>query len=73
MRILREQIQRLWGAVGGSRPDDEIDEELQAHLELAAEEARRRGLAPDAAARAAAIRKPWKRYAVSAACRGSTT
>ena len=66
MRILREWIQRLWGTIGGSRPDREIDEELRTHLDLAAEEARRRGLAPDAAARAAALAAGGRAQAMEA-------
>jgi len=55
MRTLREWVLRLWGTLTGRRRDRELEEELRLHLELAAEEARRRGLSPDAAARATAI------------------
>jgi putative ABC transport system permease protein len=53
---LREWISRLWGALGSRRRDAELAEELRLHLELAAEDERRRAHAGDAAARAAVIR-----------------
>ena len=46
MRTLREWALRLRGTVAGHRPDDDLDEEVRSHLELAAEDARRRGLTP---------------------------
>ena len=55
MHTLREWMLRLWGTLTGRRRDRDLEEELRLHLELAAEEARRRGLSPDAAARATAI------------------
>jgi len=55
MRTLREWVLRLWGTLTGRRRDRELEEELRLHLELAAEEAQRRGLSPDAAVRATAI------------------
>ena len=53
MGILREGIHRLWGTLSRRRRDEDLQEELRLHAELAAEEARQRGLAPDAARRAA--------------------
>jgi putative ABC transport system permease protein len=55
MHILREWIHRLWGTGYGHRPDGDLERELRLHMELVAEAAQRRGLAPDAAARAAVI------------------
>ncbi|MPY89908.1 MAG: FtsX-like permease family protein [Luteitalea sp.] len=55
MRILHEWIHRLWGTLHPRRSDRELEQELHLHLELAAEEARRRGRAPDDALRAARI------------------
>ena len=52
---LREWVSRLWGTLTGGRRDDDIQEELRLHMELAAEEEQRRGLPADAAMRAAAI------------------
>jgi putative ABC transport system permease protein len=50
MRILREWIHRLCGTLLRKRRDSDLEEELRLHLELAAEDARRRGLnAPDSA------------------------
>jgi predicted permease len=56
MIMLREWLNRLWGTFRRSRPDADLQEELTLHLELAAEDARRRGLSADAAARAAHLR-----------------
>jgi putative ABC transport system permease protein len=55
MTTLREWVSRVWGTL---RPhsDHEWQEELRLHLELAAEDARRRGDSPDDAARAARLR-----------------
>ncbi|HMF61453.1 MAG TPA: ABC transporter permease [Vicinamibacterales bacterium] len=55
MHILREWVHRLWGTWFGGRREGDLEQELRLHVELATEEARRRGLAPDAAVRAAAI------------------
>ena len=55
MRILREWIQRLWGALRPGRRDADLEQELRLHLELAAEDARRRGGTGDDAVRAARI------------------
>ena len=52
----REWASRLWGTFRKSRADRDLEEELRLHLELAAEDAHRRGEAPEQAARAARIR-----------------
>lgn len=56
MRTVREWIARLLQPLGQRRRDAELEEELQLHLELAAEDARRRGVPSDQARRAARIR-----------------
>jgi len=56
MATLREWVNRLWGTLRPSREDRELEEELRLHLELAAEDARRRGNSPESAVRAARIR-----------------
>jgi predicted permease len=56
MRTFREWTHRLWGALSRGRGDRDLEEELRLHLDLAAEDARRRGHPPDDAARAARIR-----------------
>ena len=43
MPILREWIHRLWGTLPLRWRDDDLQEELRVHAELAGEEARRRG------------------------------
>ena len=55
MRTLREWIHRLWETMYPGRRDGDLEQELRSHLELAAEDARRRGVDPDDAARAARI------------------
>src|SRR5262245_729567 len=52
----REWLARFWSTLHPSRPDADLEQELRLHLELAAEDARRRVDAPPAAGRAAAIR-----------------
>jgi putative ABC transport system permease protein len=47
---MREYLQRLLGTIGLRRRDADLEEELRAHLELAADEARRRGTADSAEA-----------------------
>ena len=42
LRMLREWNQRLLGALHFGRRDRDLEEELRLHIELAAEEARRR-------------------------------
>ena len=44
MRILRELIVRLWGTLRPARRDRDLEEELRLHLEMAADDARRRGV-----------------------------
>jgi predicted permease len=56
MTTLREWVSRLWGTVRGNRPDRDLEEELRLHMELASEDARRRGGSPESAVRAASIR-----------------
>ena len=56
MRMLREWVHRLLGTLNPRRRDRELEEELRSHLELAADEAQRRGQTPEDAARAARIR-----------------
>src|SRR6516164_1265807 len=60
MSTLREWVMRLWGTLRRSARDREIEEELRAHLELAAEQMESRGATPansqDAARRAARLR-----------------
>ena len=55
MRILREWIRRLWATVFRTRSDSDLEQELRLHLELAAEDAGRRGLNAIDAARAARL------------------
>ena len=50
---LREWTRRVWGALSGRRTDEDLQHELAAHLALAEDELRRRGHAPDDAARRA--------------------
>jgi putative ABC transport system permease protein len=56
MATLREWVSRVWGTLGRSRADRDLEAELQSHLELAAEDARRRGESPERAMRAARLR-----------------
>src|SRR5688500_1503113 len=56
MRVLREWMQRLLGTLFPGRRDSDLQQELTMHLELAAEDAQRRGLGAPEAARAARIR-----------------
>ena len=55
MRVLREWMHRLRGTLLPSRRDADLEEELRLHLAMAAEDARRRGLEPADAVRAARI------------------
>jgi putative ABC transport system permease protein len=55
MGLFREWVHRLWGTWFGGRREADLEQELRLHMELAVDEARRRGVAPDAAARAAVI------------------
>src|SRR5262245_25112029 len=56
MQTIHEWLDRLLGALGMRRRDDDLEQELQAHLALAAEDAARRGDAPPDAVRAARLR-----------------
>jgi predicted permease len=55
MATLREWMGRLWGTLRRNARDREIEEELRAHLELAAEQMQSRGAVPEDARRAARI------------------
>jgi predicted permease len=55
MRTLREWIHRFWGTLFPGRRDGDLEHELRVHLELAAEDARRRGRPDDVAVRGARI------------------
>jgi len=57
LRSVREALARVRGLFGGDRPeaDDDLREEMQAHLEMATNENIRRGMHPDAARRAALL------------------
>jgi predicted permease len=55
MATLREWAGRLTGTVRSSRTDSDLEAELKCHLDLAAEDARRRGGSPADAARAATL------------------
>jgi hypothetical protein len=55
MRIVREWIQRFKGTLLPARRDADLEHELRSHLEMAADDARRRGLDRDDAVRAARI------------------
>ena len=56
MLTFRELVVRLSGTLRPRRGDGELEDELRLHLELTAEEARRRGDSPDGATRAAQLR-----------------
>ena len=55
MRYLRAIFARLAGLFAGSRANDELQEELQSHLEMETAENIRRGMRPDEARRQALI------------------
>jgi predicted permease len=55
MATLREWVSRLWGTLSKTRADRDLEEELRLHLELAAEDARRRSTSPERAVRAAGL------------------
>src|SRR5262245_61219071 len=55
MATFRESLSRLWGTLRRRRTDSDLEEELRLHLELAADEARRRGESTQSAARASRI------------------
>ena len=52
---LREWISRLGGVFGRSRSDQDLEQELQFHLELIEQDLCRRGMSPEAAAREARL------------------
>ncbi len=56
MMSLREWLTRVSGTLGFGRSDADLEEELRLHLDLAIEDARRRGLPPEEAARAATLK-----------------
>ncbi len=66
MRVLREWLYRLWGTVSPGRGDNDLEEELRLHADLAAEEAQRRGLSQAEAARTAAIAAGGRTQAMEA-------
>ena len=66
MATLREWVTRLWGTLHPSRRDAELEAELQLHLELAAEDERRRANSSEDVRRAAAIRSGGKAQAMEA-------
>src|ERR1700730_12475013 len=51
MATLREWVVRLWGTLRRRRADSDLENELHLHVELAAEDARRRGRSLPGAAR----------------------
>src|SRR5688572_13885498 len=55
MGTLREWIRRLWGTLRRNPRDDDMEEELRSHLELAAEDIQRRGASTGDGARAARL------------------
>src|SRR5262249_9487727 len=52
----REWLQRVRGTLRLGRSDADLEEELRLHLELAADEARRRGMTAEEATRAARLK-----------------
>jgi putative ABC transport system permease protein len=55
MRHVRAALARIAGAFAGRRPDDDLHEELQAHLDMETAENIRRGMAPAEARRQALL------------------
>src|ERR1043166_4248628 len=55
MRYLRAALARIAGLFTGSSADDDLREEMQAHLEMAIAENVRRGMRPDVARRQALL------------------
>ena len=55
MRRFREWMHRLQGTLLHGRRDDDLEHEIRLHMEMAAEDARRRGLDPADASRTARI------------------
>src|SRR5918994_4118182 len=56
MPVIREWVHRVFGMLSRRRRDEELQQELRSHLELAADEAQRRGKTAQEAVRAAGIR-----------------
>jgi putative ABC transport system permease protein len=56
MRTIREWVHRVLGSLRRDRSDADLQAELRLHMELAAEDAQRRGLAPREAVRTARLR-----------------
>jgi putative ABC transport system permease protein len=56
MRKVREWFDRVVGTFRPGRSDRDLQQELRLHVEMAAEEAQRRGDSPERAARTAAVR-----------------
>jgi putative ABC transport system permease protein len=56
MRVLREWVHRVLGSLDPRRRDRELEEELRSHLELATDDAQRRGRPLEDGGRAARIR-----------------
>jgi predicted permease len=55
MRTLREWVHRLGATLRRGRRDDDLEEELRLHLDMTADEARRRGHDPEEAVRLARL------------------
>jgi predicted permease len=55
-RALWAWLARFWGTLRPRRSDRDLEDEIRLHLELAADDARRRGEPPDAAVRSARLR-----------------
>src|SRR5512132_4330715 len=55
MRYIRSALSRIAGVFTGQRADDDLEAELQAHLDMATAENVRRGLRPDEARRQAML------------------
>src|SRR4051812_10942649 len=66
MAALREWVMRIWGTLRSSPRDAELEEELRLHLELAAEDERRRASSSEDPGRAAAIRSGGMAQAMEA-------
>ena len=66
MRTLREWLQRLAGSLRRGRRDADLEEELRVHLQMAADEAHRRGLDPASAGRAAQVAAGGRSQAMDA-------
>ncbi len=66
MATLREWLTRLWGTLRPGRRDADLEEELRLHLELAAENGRRRANGSHAGGREAAMRSGGMAQAMEA-------